>query len=203
MSKAKPTAEKAGDEMAAFPGPQDRLFEFAAKGTVTPSEFSRRQAWHFYVNGYKDAADFLVTHAATEGDPRKIGYPILFLYRQHLELALKALIRDCGRMAGRREAFPKTHRIDDLWQICCRLLNEISSGTSNNDEIQQTTRLIAEFSKVDPTSEASRYPEDKDGNPPAVDVEVVLSTVKESVGKLSLLLDCIGTHVNIREDDAF
>jgi len=201
MSKAKPPAENSEDEMAALPSPEDRLFEFVADGSITPSEFSRKQDWYFYINGYKDAADLLVTHAATEGDPRKLGYPILFLYRQHLELALKELIRDCRRLLGWHEAFPKTHRIDELWRICRGLFDEISPGMSNNDEIQQTTRLIAEFCKIDPTSEAFRYPEDKDGNPPALGVEIVLSTVKEVVGKMSLLLDCIGTHISTREDD--
>ncbi len=45
--------------MAAFPGPEDRLFDFVAEEPVTPSEFSRKQDWYFYTNGYKEAADFL------------------------------------------------------------------------------------------------------------------------------------------------
>ncbi len=59
MSKSKPTTENGGDEMAAFPGPEDRLFDFVAEEPVTPSEFSRKQDWYFYTNGYKEAADFL------------------------------------------------------------------------------------------------------------------------------------------------
>ncbi|MFM8552067.1 MAG: hypothetical protein ACKOCD_07115 [Nitrospiraceae bacterium] len=154
------------------------------------------------LNGYKNAADLLVTHAA-EADPRKLGYPILFLYRQHLELALKALMRDCRSLFGQQETFPKKHQIDELWETCRGLFNELSPGMSSNDEIQQTTRLIGEFCSLDPTSEAFRYPEDRNGNPHAPDVKIALSTVKEVVGKISLLLDCIATDVSTRKDDAF
>lgn len=201
MSKAKLMAEGDGDEMAALPGPEDRLFEFTAQRPVTPSEFSRKQDWYFYINGYKDAADLLVSHAA-EADPRKLGYSILFLYRQHLELALKALIRDCSGLVGRQEAFPKRHQIDKLWGICRGLLDELSPGKSISNEMQQTTRLIGEFCRLDPESETFRYPEDKSGNPYTLDVEIALSTVKEVVGKISLLLDCIAADISILKDDA-
>ncbi|HEX4798523.1 MAG TPA: hypothetical protein VFV04_04490, partial [Burkholderiales bacterium] len=121
MSDPKRTPEDERDEMAAFPGASDKMFEISPKATVLPSSFENRQAWYFYINGYKDAADLLVTHVS-EGDSRKLGYPIAFLYRQHLELALKSLIRECRRALGWHEDFPKTHRIDELWRLCIELL---------------------------------------------------------------------------------
>ena len=69
MSKPKHTSEE--DEMAAFPGTQDRLFDFSTARGAT-SSFEKRQAWYYYVNGYKDAADLLVAHIA-EADARKLG----------------------------------------------------------------------------------------------------------------------------------
>jgi hypothetical protein len=203
MSESKTSPETEHNEMAAFPGAADKMFEFVANAQVPPSLFSKGQDWYFYINGYKDAADLLVSHAA-EGDPRKLLYPILFLYRQHLELAFKDFIRDCRRSLGWQEAFPKTHRIDELWRLCVGLLHELSPGTTDNDEVKHTTRLIAEFCTVDPTSEAFRYPEGKDGSPAPFDVKINLTTVKEIVGKISLLLDCISTHVSTQPgDDAF
>jgi len=191
------------DGMAAFPGPNDLLFDFVAQTPASSSDFSRKQDWYFYINGYKDAADLLVAHAA-EVDMRKVGYPIMFLYRQHLELGLKALIRDCRCVIGCHEVFPKTHRIDELWQICGTLLDELVPGTSDDEAVKHTTRLIAEFSKLDPTSEAFRYPEDKNGNSKnVVAEEIALATVREVIGKISLLLECIATDVHTRRIDAF
>ena len=200
MSESKPPPETEHDEMAAFPGAADKMFEFLANAQVPAASFLKSQDWYFYINGYKDAADLLVTHAG-EGDPRKLMYPIMFLYRQHLELALKDLIRDCRRLLGWQEAILKTHRIDELWRLCVGLLDELSPGTTDNDETKHTTHLIAEFCTVDPTSEAFRYPEGKDGSPAQFDVEINLTTVKEVVGKISLLLDCTSTHVSTQYGD--
>jgi len=193
------------DETDAFPGVEDNLFEITARGPVAASPSSTREDWYHYINGYKDAADFLVAHAEeTRGDPRKLGPPILFLYRHHLELALKGLIRDCHGLLGRDEDFPKRHEIDKLWQLCCSLLHEISPGMSNSEEIQHTTRLMADFRKIDPISLAFRYPEDKDRNPPLLGGATFdLSTVREVVGKISFLLGCISTHVSTLEEHAF
>jgi len=203
MSESKSPVETEHEEMAAFPDAADEMFEFLANAHVPASSLSKDQDWYFYINGYKDAADLIVTHAG-EGDPRKLMYPIMFLYRQHLELALKDLIRDGRRLLGWQEAFPKTHRIDELWRLCVGLLDELSPGTTDNEETKHTTRLIAEFCTVDPTSEAFRYPEGKDGSPASFDVEINLTTVKKVVGKISLLLECTRTQVRTRYgDDAF
>src|SRR5713226_2193184 len=203
MSTDKPTPGNAPDDMTAFPGAGDKLFDIAVGRPAAAPSFSKKQDWYFYINGYKDAADFLMDHGGTEVDFRKVGYQILFLYRQHLELVLKDLIRDCRSLLGWDEAFPKTHRIDELWRLCLNLLQEISPGMCDNEEMQHTTRLMAEFCKVDPTSEAFRYPENRDGNPPRFDVDIDLSRVKDVVGKISLLVDCISTHISTLENDAF
>lgn len=200
MAIEKPASSNDEAEFDALASPADRLFESIAQAPIDRSDFSRRQVWYFYINGYKDAADFLVDHALVEADARKLGYPILFLYRQHLELALKALIRDCRLFVGWDEAFPKTHRVDELWRICCGLLKDISPGMANNNDVLHTTRLIGDLCRVDPNSEAFRYPEDKNGNLPVLDTEVVLPNVKEAVGKISLIIECISTDLSVRKD---
>jgi len=202
MLRGKLPKENAFDEMAALPGARDQIFEFTAADPVTASPYAKNEDWYFYVNGYKDAADFLAAHVATEGNPRKLGYPILFLYRHHLELAIKKLIRDCYTLLGHDQAIPAIHAIDKLWQLCCSLLQEISPGIPKNEEIQQTTRLVTDLCKVDPKSEAFRYPEDKSGNAPRLDVAFDIGTVGVVVGKISLLLDCIGADIHTRRYDA-
>ncbi|MGH9202613.1 MAG: hypothetical protein ACRD2A_15420, partial [Vicinamibacterales bacterium] len=154
------------------------------------------QAWYDYTTGYKEAADLLVAHVGATGwRADKLRYPILFLYRQHLELVVKSLIRVCCNTLGRDQDFPKHHDLDQLWQICAGFLREVSPGASV-DEIQETTRLFQELCVVDPTSHAFRFPEDKRGNVSLADpLEIDLSCIRDIVEKISLFLDCIDTSI--------
>ena len=191
------------DDTGAFPGPEDKLYELDKCGHRAKS--SAKEDWYHLINGYKDAADFLVAHAIeARGDLRKLGDPILFLYRHHLELALKDLILECLSLLGREEVFPKTHRIDVLWQTCCNLLDEISPGLRGSEDIRSITQLMVDFRKVDPTSEAFRYPEDRQGNRPLTGkATFYLETVREVVGKMSFLLECISEDLSARKEHSF
>lgn len=191
------------DDSDGFPGSEDKLFEISKHSQG--AEGSAKEDWYHLINGYKDAADSLVIHILeTRGDLRKLGNPILFLYRHHLELALKDLIQDCLGLLGREERFPKTHRIGVLWHTCRSLLDEISPGFCCSEEVSNASRLMLDFQKIDPTSEAFRYPEDKQGNLPLSDKAVFyLEKVREVVGKISLLLECISEDISARKEHFF
>src|SRR5204863_73884 len=84
--------------------------------------------------GYKMAAERLIELAKDE--PYKSDYivfPIIFLYRQYLELRLKQLVLDGSRLLGIPADFPKTHRIDLLWESCKPVLNKIK--LDDDDEV--------------------------------------------------------------------
>lgn len=187
-----------------LPTAADRFFEKGSSGRrFWLSEWEREHDWHHHVTGYKDAADVLLAHLETIGrDARKLGPPIVFLYRHHLELSLKRLARQCGRLLGREGVVPLSHKLDDLWQLCLSLLRSLSVGGIDTDEVKHTTRLIDEFCRIDQTSEAFRYPEDKEGYPSlAGDIE--LGRIREIVGKISRLLECVSTDVSVNHEDAF
>jgi len=188
------------EETGAFPGPGDTLFP-AGSGATTSSPWSRAQAWHDYTTGYKEAADLLVAHVEGAGwRAEKLRFPILFLYRQHLELVVKSLIRVCCDALARGQDFPKHHDLPKLWAICTCLLHEMSPGASP-DEIRETTRLFQELSSVDPAADAFRFPENKSGAiSPASTVDVNLSSVRDIVEKLSFFLDCIDTSITAARD---
>lgn len=189
------------DERDSFPTAEDRFFENLAVRATRASAWDREHDWYHFVTGYKDAADVLVAHL--EVAPRlayKLGPPIVFLYRHHLELALKDLARQCGRLVGRDVALPVHHRLNDLWRLCIALLEEESPATIDTSEVQQTTRLLDEFCRVDLTSETFRYPEDRDGNPWSCGLdEIDVDGIQDVVAKISLLLDCISTDLSTRE----
>ena len=55
---------------------------------------NRGDGWWLYADGYRLAADRLIADAEglTRYQRNSVLYPILFLYRQHLELMLKYII---------------------------------------------------------------------------------------------------------------
>jgi hypothetical protein len=188
------------DDSTGLAAADDRLFGEAARRHTWASPWEREHDWYHYVTGYKDAADALCAHLATGGRAIKLERPIIFLYRHHLELAVKQLIRDCAALIGRDVPVPQHHRLDDLWRLCVSLLAEETPGSTSSEEVQQTTRLIDQFSRVDPMSETFRYPEDKVGNPSFVEIgQIDLDRVRAVVGKISVLVECISTELSTDE----
>jgi hypothetical protein len=181
-----------------LPSKDDKLFTTAEDWWNNACLNYSRDGWTLYALGYKDAADLLVSHVEDGGRSQDtLVYPILFLYRQYLELALKELIRDARILEEIDEPFPKTHRIDELWRICQTLLRQISSDEPI-EYLDEIGRLIGEFSKVDPTSMAFRYPEDRDGNPSLPGISNInLRNVKEVIGKIAIILDGASTQIDV------
>jgi len=146
--------------------------------------------WSLYASGYKEAADRLVKEIeATSSGQDTLVYPILFLYRQYLELQLKELIRQARRLLDEEGEFPKIHNIEHLWKACNELLLKVSPNDSVA-ELKEIGRFIKDFATVDPTSEAFRYPQDKAGNPTLPGIRHInLRNVREVIEKISIILD--------------
>jgi hypothetical protein len=155
--------------------------------------------WTLYATGYKDAADVLVQRIQerSSGQDTQV-YPILFLYRQYLELQLKELIQMARLLLGQEPGFPKDHHIGRLWAICFLLLKEVSPDDSL-DQLKEVGRLIDEFATTDPTSQAFRYPEDRQGQPSLPGLTVInLRNVREVIGKIAIMLSGAGSVVDER-----
>ncbi len=174
-----------------LPQASDRLFEGGDDWWDNDCVNFLPDDWLKYITGYKDAADILVAYVEEHQRWQNIlVYPVVFLYRQYLELAIKSLIGQAQRLLKISEPIPKNHRIDQLWGRCSGLLRKISPGESEEEQ-NQIGRLIEEFCQVDPTSTAFRYPEDQDGNPslsPGIR-HVNLQNMKDVVTKISTILD--------------
>lgn len=140
--------------------------------------------------GYKDAGDLLVKEVeVNRAHQDSLVYPILFLYRQYLELSIKDIIRKGRKLQYETESIPKDHRLDGLWKICSQLLAEIAPGDSE-DAIKEIGRLLTEFCTIDPKSEAFRYPEKQDGSPAMPEIRHInLRNVREIIGKIAVILD--------------
>ena len=147
--------------------------------TVESSQFLRP---HQIKAGYLHAANSLVQQ--TQEHPKKretLVFPIIFSYRQYIELSLKYLIDDFGAMVGVNANWT-THDLARLWHMLENILEEY--GTSDPDKADQVVRkIIAQFAKVDPQSYSYRYPVDTRGQeiPTAIeelDLEVLADVMK-------------------------
>lgn len=116
------------------------------------------------MTGYKRAADLMVERAiADDVDRSSLVYPIIFNYRQFIELSLKYLISTYGHTVG-VEAIWNTHDLGDLWAALMAVLE--GYGHQDIDGTDPTVaQIVAEFAKVDPRSFSYRYPVDIKGRP--------------------------------------
>jgi hypothetical protein len=150
-----------------------------------------------YADGYKEAADAVVEHALEhQYHLDTFVYPILFLYRHHLELRLKELIQNGGFLLGRRTKVPRDHRLDNLWAPCRRILEK--AWPESRAELKSIDRCIREFSRVDPSSEAFRYSRTKCGKKTLEGItHVNLRYVRDVMAEVTGLLN--GASIGIAE----
>lgn len=80
--------------------------------------------------GFREAADAVVAHlesCANPGHPDHFFFPVTYLYRHGLELAMKALLRD-GASAGLIEVdgdLLADHNLHRLWNKVRKLLQQL------------------------------------------------------------------------------
>jgi hypothetical protein len=116
------------------------------------------------IDGYKRAADLAVAIATENRSCRdSLVYPVVFNYRHFLELSLKHLIASYGPSVGIDPVWD-THDLHRLWRTFERVLQEF--GTDDPDDADPIVgSVIAQFAKIDPKSDAHRYPVDRTGAP--------------------------------------
>lgn len=116
------------------------------------------------MTGYKKAADVMVEAAAADRiDRDSLVYPIIFNYRQFLELSLKYLISTYGHTVGLQPMW-KPHDLGALWKSFASMLKLYGQdGSEEADGI--VAEVVADLSKMDPGSFSYRYPVDIKGKP--------------------------------------
>lgn len=156
-----------------------------ASKNMTNSLFSSGEDWQsnacvswshdsigLYIDGYRKAADDLA-HKVVESsrDQDILVYPIVFLYRQYIELQLKRIIRESKILLYQGNDFPQHHRIRDLWNDAKGLMRNIIKKVDSSakdyitkKDVDLIDKIISDFVEVDPDSFSFRYPKDKDGN---------------------------------------
>jgi hypothetical protein len=147
--------------------------------------------WELYIGGYKKAGEILVDYINNKHcDQDFLVFPIVFVYRQYLELRLKKLIIDCGRLFDEQQDFPKVHELDKLWVDCKRLLRKLKPKPELK-YLEAVDESIKQFCELDSRSEAFRYPVNTKGDKslPADLKYINVRNLAEVMDKLSNFLD--------------
>jgi len=120
--------------------------------------------WFGYAEGYKRAADLITQHILhTERDQDFLIFPIVFLYRQAIEIALKHLIYTGKQLTNLSPGVPAHHRLTALWEIGRPIIEKVWPDGPKQD-LKAVTDVLQQFEFKDPTSTLFRYPITKDGN---------------------------------------
>jgi hypothetical protein len=123
-----------------------------------------------YILGYKNAADLLVRRMNRVKDisySDTIVYPVIFLYRQYLELQIKYIF--CyfvEKPINEKEKILNKygHDLLKMWrEIKDTLLEDVSD--SEKEDIENVEKYIDQYNEFDKTSFKYRYPIDKNVNP--------------------------------------
>lgn len=119
------------------------------------------------MDGYKQGADLMVERAKDDRLARDaLVYPIIFSYRQFIELSLKYLIAAYGGIVGVGENW-KTHDLATLWRAFKSMLDRYGHDDPDAGD-DFVAKIVAEMAKVDPRSSSYRYPVDNSGVPLAI-----------------------------------
>ena len=117
-----------------------------------------------YSLGYFESANIIVEQLFTDNHHIDLKiYPIVFMYRQYIELMLKHLsliatnlFEDCAR-------YSKGHDLFKRWEDLLKVIEKESDLELEEIDFSEISSLIREFNNLDPTGETFRYPTSKKG----------------------------------------
>ena len=174
-----------------WPRPEDKLFVSGGQGNLAghllnpiagfPSELGITAA------GYKAAADVLIEWI--ENNPRddSLVSPILFCYRQYVELKLKDITLIINAFNETDEGYQWGHDLQRLW------ITLISKMDLRIDDDRQTLAVVDEYitqlSNVDPRGTKFRYLDE-----PLPFHQIDLGNLREAMGKLASFLDSLADY---------
>jgi len=153
-----------------------------------------------YAAGYKDAADaILYALSQQKASLDSVVYPLVFVYRQGIELQLKMLLPLARRLAGKAPKNDHSHGLMPMWSQLRPLLEELTPR-EDDAELPAIESFIEQIDKVDPQSFSFRYPTTKRGSESLPDLRQI------NVRQLSEIMDSIfrmlgGIHSELGEMD--
>ncbi|MHC4541138.1 MAG: hypothetical protein ACYS74_15370 [Planctomycetota bacterium] len=149
---------------------------------------------------YLESANALIEITARDTSKLDVYvYSAVFLYRHSVELLLKELIWMSNYLLGKGKAFPKHHRLMELWKTLKSNGRSLlkSDFPMNEKQVQYAETILGEVVKYDPDSAFFRYPVDKkmkrlDSRIHHINVKNLyeqFNQLHENFGQLSYMID--------------
>ena len=155
--------------------------------------------WDVYAEGYKKGGDILVQYVIDNDWYQDfLVYPIVFLYRQYLELRLKELIHVSSRLLDQNIDIPRDHNLLSLWSKVSPNIEQVWPDSQTKKHLEAIKARLEELCSIDPRSYAFRYPEDTEGEPNLAGMgHINLRRLKDVVQAISNVLD--GSSIGMAE----
>lgn len=193
-----------------WPEPGHSFFEFQR---TRPDAYSwMHRSLGEYAFMYRDSAEKLIELACEAPGLLNVhAIPAVFLFRHAVELSLKDMLVDAGRLNGEASSFPDGHGLRNLWKELRTLM--AAAGLEENDDekrlLDVVDEMVHELDTTDPASMSFRYPSGtrKAGRPPLLDDEFEyfdMRVFRDQAKRLAHFLDgCatqLGEYVQIKRD---
>lgn len=166
-----------------WPRSGDRLFKQGGYRNLGVSILSDTS---FAAVGYKDAADSLVEIPNAQGRNDALVFPIIFCYRQYLELRLKSIAESIRDFSG--EDFRRTHDLLALWKPIVRHHDE-QIGEEDAEAFAAVTACLSEINALDPRASSFRYPAFE--TMAEINHQVDLGNLRSVMNRLATFLDAL------------
>ena len=167
-----------------------------------------------YIEGYLRGARVLVNQVvSTDGtDKNYLVYPIFYLYRHHIEIALKRILRSTPQILHHNPTKSELnnlmkHRLDLLWKdlkpLCPAIYAALHWNEPQQLDLDGIDDYIRQLSELDPDSMSFRYSHSKDNQHRSLPAHLTLFNIRhfaEMVDRLVTFIDNIDTAVSIIED---
>jgi hypothetical protein len=162
-------------ELPPAPEADDVLFAFDSRDPMANACLNI--SWRpdlFYSSGYLEGARQLVHHVLrTHSDQDMLIFPIVFLYRHHVELLLKRLLMVTSSVVNKSLSAAEVkhlrkHRIDLLWNDVKQTLYASCRGASaappTKENVAGVDSYVKQLTNVDRDSQSFRYPTSNEGS---------------------------------------
>jgi hypothetical protein len=151
------------------------------------------------IKGFHESGDLLV--AETELKPRRaldLLYPVIFAYRQSLELRLKYLLMAYAPLADEEPDY-RSHDLQKLWVKCKHVILHLEGTVqpSEKQTFEAVDTLVAQYAAIDPGSDAFRFAHDTRGQPIKLAISTIdLVNLRSVVAGIHNFLECVDLHLH-------
>lgn len=151
-----------------------------------------------YIDGYKKAADRLVNDIDSDID--LLVYPIVFLYRHHVEISLKEIIESGHFLLGTKFN-KKNHDLNTIWNEVKYIAKEIWDKEFPEKDFEFIDHIIREFEEHDERSTSFRYSKTRDGKNPNPDLfHINIRHLRDMIEKFNEVLSPIDCRISFYSD---